>query len=255
MRRLTAVAALALVLGACGSGNAHQGLSLRVDTDPFRLTLIEDGKPLAAENKGARLRYQLRSTGDQFTLTKVLSSNGGAYRVATSERGRSARVVVTRRPNGYRVSLRLQPETNVAQVYDAFDTASSDHFLGGGERGDGVDLRGRVLPVKVSNVCSYAPVPYFASSAGWGLRLATQNVSALAFPGSPGGGGCRFGNEPQCSFPPLEERVEVCVRGARLDEDLYAGDFAQTLAAYERDTGRPSVPPPSELALIKWRDV
>jgi alpha-D-xyloside xylohydrolase len=254
MRQLISAVAVACLLAACGSGNAQHGLSLKVDTNPFRLTLLEDGKPLVAEDKGARLRYQLRSTGDQFTLTKVLSSAGGVYRVATSEPGRTARVVVTRRPNGFRVSLRLQPETGVQQVYDAFETSSSEHFLGGGERGDGVDLRGRILSVKVSNVCSYAPVPYFASSAGWGLRLATQNVSALAFPGSTGGGGCRFGDEPQCTFPALTDRAEVCVRGARLDEDLYAGDFAQTLAAYERDTGRPVVPPPSELALIKWRD-
>jgi alpha-D-xyloside xylohydrolase len=255
MRRLTAAVALAGLLGACGSGQAQHGLSLKVETNPFRLTLLENGKPLVAEDKGARLRYQLRSTGDQFTLTKVLSSARGVYRVATSEPGRTARAVVTRRPSGFRVSVRLQPETDVQQVYDAFETSSSEHFLGGGERGDGVDLRGRILSVKVSNVCSYAPVPYFASSAGWGLRLATQNVSALAFPGSTGGGGCRFGDEPQCTFPPLTDRAEVCVRGARLDEDLYAGDFAQTLAAYERDTGRPVVPPPSELALIKWRDV
>jgi alpha-D-xyloside xylohydrolase len=185
----------------------------------------------------------------------VLSSSGGVYQVATSEPGRTATVVVRRAPGTVHLALRLHPETNVQQVYDAFDTSASDHFLGGGERTEGVDLRGRILPVKVSNVCSYAPVPYFASSAGWAVRLATQNVSALAFPGSAGGGGCRFGNESQCGFPPLDERAEVCVRGARLDEDLYAGDFAQTLGLYQRDAGRRVVPPPSELALIKWRDV
>ena len=68
--RLTAAVALAWLLVACGSGNAQHGLSLKVDTDPFRLTLLEDGKPLVAEDKGARLRYQLRSTGDQFTRRK-----------------------------------------------------------------------------------------------------------------------------------------------------------------------------------------
>ena len=98
-------------------------------------------------------------------------------------------------------------------------------------------------------------MPFFASSAGWGLRLATENVAALAFPGSPGGGGCQFGNEPHCTFPPLADRTEVCVKGARLDEDLYAGSIPETLAAYEAATGPPRVPPPSELALVKWRDV
>jgi len=255
MRRLTAAAAVVSVLAACGSGQGHQGLSLKVDTNPFRLALLANGKALVAEDKGARLRYQLRSTGDQYSLTKVISSHGGVYRVATSEPGRTATVTVTRRPSGYQVAVRLHPGTNVQQVYDAFDTSADDHFLGGGERGDGVDLRGRILSVKVSNVCSYAPVPYFASSAGWAVRLATENVAALAFPGSAGGGGCRFSAEPQCTFPPLPERAEVCVQGARLDEDLYAGDFAHTLADYEAESGRPVVPPPSELALVKWRDV
>jgi alpha-D-xyloside xylohydrolase len=140
-------------------------------------------------------------------------------------------------------------------VYDAFDTGADEHFLGAGERGDAVDLRGQILPVKVSYQCAYAPVPFFASSGGWGVRLATQNVAALAFPGSQGGAGCRFGEEPQCTFPPLADRAEVCVRGPRLDEDVYAGSLPQLLAAYEADAGRPRVPPPSELALIKWRDV
>ena len=39
-------------------------------------------------------------------------------------------------------------------------------------------------------------------------------------------GGCSFGDEPQCTFPALAARAEVCVRANRLDEDLYAGDLA-----------------------------
>jgi alpha-D-xyloside xylohydrolase len=255
MRGLTGGVALACLLVACGSSSPQPGLSLKVDTNPFRLTLAENGKTIVAEDKDARLRYQVRPSGNQFSLTKVLSSSGNVYQVATSEPGRTATVTLTRGTSGFHVAVRFHPDTNVEQVYDAFDTAQGDHFLGGGERGGGVDLRGQVLSVKVSNVCSYAPVPYFASSAGWGVRIATPGISALAFPGSPGGGGCRFGDHPQCTFPALPERAEVCVRANRLDEDLYAGDFAHTLDAYQRDTGPPVVPPPSQLALIKWRDV
>jgi alpha-D-xyloside xylohydrolase len=254
VRRLTAAAALAVALAACGAGPAHEGLSIRVDRNPFRLTLVEDGKSLAAEDKGARLRYQLRATGEQHSLTKATSSHDGVYQVATDEPGRSATVTVTPRPGGFRISLRLHPETGVQQVYDAFEASADDHFLGGGERSGNPDLRGQVLPVKVGYTCSSAPVPFFASTAGWGLRLATWNVSALAFPGSPGGGGCRFGNEPQCNFEPLRDRLEVCVQGARLDEDLYAGDLPHLLAAYQTAAGPARVPPPSQLALIKWRD-
>ncbi len=91
------------------------------------------------------------------------------------------------------------------------------------------------MPVTVNYQCSYAPIPFFMSSAGWGLRLATTRTAALAFPGSPGGEGCRTSEQPTCSFPPLPERVEVCVQGPTLDEDLYVGSFAQMLADYEAE--------------------
>ncbi len=115
--------------------------------------------------------------------------------------------------------------------------------------------RGRSCPVEVYDECSYAPVPYFASSAGWGLRLVSENLAALAFPGSAGGSGCSSGAAPVCSFPPLSGRAEVCVQGAVLDEELYVGSLQRVLSDYEADTGKPLVPPPSELELIKWRDV
>jgi len=254
MRRLTALAAVALLAG-CGSGPPQAGIGVRVDTNPFRITVLDNGKVVVSEDKDARLRYQLASNGDQYELTKVVKQRGDSYTVATDEPGRYATVSVEKTRAGARIDVQLHPATNVQQVYDAFDASPSDHFLGGGEQSSSFDLRGQIVPVKVSSACSYAPVPYFASSAGWGLRLATENVAALAFPGSPGGGGCRFGSEPQCAFPALANRVEVCVKGASLAEDVYVGDFSHVLSDYERDAGEPKVPPPSELALIKWRDV
>jgi alpha-D-xyloside xylohydrolase len=256
MGRLTAAAALLALLTACGSAAPAQGgLALRIDRDPFRLTLVRDGKVVVAEDTDARLRYQLRSTGDQYKLTYVRSSHGNVYEVATSEPGRTATVTVARTGEGARLSVRLHPATNVQFVYDAFGASPRDHFLGGGERGNTVDLRGQIVPVQVGYTCASAPVPFFGGSAGWGLWLDTHDAVAMAFPGSPGGGGCRFGTRPQCLFPPLQDRVEVCQPGARLDEELYVGTISETLAAYEADAGRPRVPPPSELELIKWRDV
>jgi alpha-D-xyloside xylohydrolase len=252
MRRLTALAAVAVLTG-CGGGS-HHGISLHIDNSPFRVSLVVDGKTVVAEAKGARLRYQLSAGGDQHALTKVTAVRGDVYTVATDEPGRTARVTVRTTATGARISVRLRPGTGVEQVYDAFGASSDDHFLGGGERGDAVDLRGQVLPVKVSVSCSYAPVPFFASSAGWGMRVASLNVAALAFPGSTGGGGCRFGEETQCEFPSLADRAEVCVKGSVLNEDLYVGDFAHVLDAYESDAGRPKIPPPDQLGLVKWRD-
>jgi alpha-D-xyloside xylohydrolase len=255
MRRLIGATVLAAALTGCGSTSAQQGVAIKVDRSPFRLALVRDGKTVVSEDKRARLRYQLRSSGEQHALTNVTSSHRGVYQVATDEPGRTATVTVLRTGTGWRIGVRLHPETGVQQVYDAFGAQRDEHFLGGGERGAAVDLRGQIVPVKVAYRCSYAPVPFFASSKGWGLRLASLNVAALAFPGSTGGGGCPAGSEPRCTFPELPDRTEVCVQGARLDEDLYVGSFPQVLADYEADAGRPDVPPPSELSLIKWRDV
>jgi alpha-D-xyloside xylohydrolase len=256
MRRLMAVAALA-ALGGCGSSAAPKGISLKIDKSPFRVTVLNDGKPVVAENEnqGSRLRYQLASSGDLQILTNVTSSKGDVYQVATNEPGRTATAIVTRTATGARIHVVLHPATDVQEVYDSFDAAPADHFLGGGERGDSPDLRGQILSVQVGYQCSYAPIPFFSSTAGWGLRLASQNPSALAFPGSPGGQGCLVGDHPTCSFPPLDESVEVCVEGSILDERIYVGGLAQTLADYEAETGKPKVPPPSQLELIKWRDV
>src|SRR5437870_1974662 len=148
MRRLTALAAVAVALAGCGSPPPSHGLSIRVDKDPFRIAVVRDGKVVVAQNAAGRLRYQLLSTGDQYKLTKVTATYGETYEVATSEPGRTATVKVASIPDGFRISLRLHPETNVQLVIDAFDAGPGDHFLGGGERGGAVDLRGQIVPVK-----------------------------------------------------------------------------------------------------------
>src|SRR5437773_9307970 len=131
MRRLTALAALAVAVASCGSSPPSHGLSIRVDRDPLRIAVVRDGEVVVTENAAARLRYQLLSTGDQYRLTKVTATRGDVYEVATSEPGRAATVKVAPIAHGFRISLRLHPETNVQQVFDAFDAGPGDHFLGG----------------------------------------------------------------------------------------------------------------------------
>jgi alpha-glucosidase (family GH31 glycosyl hydrolase) len=229
-------------------------VSLRIDRNPFRIALVSNGSTLAREaDPPERLRYQVQSTGTLYSLTRVVSAHDGVYEVATNEPGRTATVRIVRMRHAFRVAVSIEPASDVEQVYDSFETAPGDHFLGGGERGGGVDLRGRLLPVYVSDTCSSAPVPFFASSAGWGLRLVGVTVSAIAFPGAPAGSGCGPESRPSCGFPALPERVDVCMRGATLVEDLYVGSFPAILADYQAETGPARTPPSSELALIKWR--
>ena len=160
-----------------------------------------------------------------------MTSSKDARRRAPRLRGRDRRAgahgdrhASARTPVGYRLSLRLHPETDVQQVYDAFETGPDEHFLGGGERGDCVDLRGQILQIKVAEPCTYAPVPFFASSAGWGVRLRDARASRRSrSPARPAAPAASSATSRACGFPPLEDRAEVCVQGARLDEDLYVG--------------------------------
>ncbi len=194
MRRLIFVAAVA-ALGGCGSGPAPHGISIDVESKPFLVTVLDNGKPVVSESKDGRLRYQLASTGDLHALTNVTSSKGGVYQVATDEPGRTATVTVTRTAAGARIQLALHPTTDIQQVYDAFSTGPTDHFLGGGEHGENADLRGKILSVEVGYQCSYAPIPFFSSTAGWGVRIASQHSLGARVPGSPGGQGCQVGDE------------------------------------------------------------
>ncbi len=254
LRRLVPAAALLALVG-CGSSSPPAGIAVHIDSNPFRISILHDGKTVVTEDEHARLRYQLTATGEQYFLTKVTSHQGDTYQVATNEPGRTATVSVMQTATGANVDLSLHPATGVQQVYDAFDSAPDEHFLGGGESGTAVDLRGQILGLEVGYQCSYAPIPFFASSAGWGLRLASRNTAAFAFVGTPGGTACQIAKDPPCTFPSLVNRTEVCLQGAELHEQLYVGSLAQTLADYLAHTGQPAVPPPSQLELIKWRDM
>jgi alpha-D-xyloside xylohydrolase len=251
--QLTLAAALAALLAGCGSAPAKPGVSIHIDTSPFGVTILRDGKPVVAEDSGARLRYELAS-GAQHKLTKLISANADSYVVATDEPGRTAVVTVDVSSDAVRIHAHLRPQAAKARFYDSFDVPAGAHFLGGGEQRDQVDLRGAIVPIKVSSACGYAPAPFFASSAGWGLLLDGYDVSALAFPGSAGGTGCQFGADPACSFPALTDRVEDCSTGGELSERIFLGSLPKILASYQATTGPARVPPPSELALVKWRD-
>ncbi len=157
-------------------------------------------------------------------------------------------MTVTPRADGARVVLELHPRAGVQQVYDAFSAGPGEHFLGGGEQSNGPDLRGEILAVKVGATCSYAPVPFFASSAGWGVRLASQNVAGLAFPGSPGGSGCQAGTgDPACGVP-AADRPRRGLRRGRLTRRgpvrrLVCPDTRRLRGRYRRYRRAPGVAP------------
>ena len=148
--------------------------------------------------------------------------------------------------------------TGVAGVYEAFAARPDEHFLGTGERGGYVDLRGQIVQLKVSYDCASTIVtPFYLSSSGYGVYLETSAVGHIQFAGHHDGTACApgsLGRSSLCRLGGRFDRVELCMKASRLDYEVYAGTPEQVLRSYTARTGRPALPPPSQLELIKWRD-
>jgi alpha-D-xyloside xylohydrolase len=255
---------IVLVVHRSGSASAEQ-YAWSVSKHPFALTYSARGKALVNQAStgdavGRRLGY-VTSDGTSHFVTDVVSSsdssNGARYELATDEPGRHALVAVTRRANGRGLDVRytLQPTRGVTSINESLTASAAEHFLGGGENGDFVDLRGQIAQQRTSYTCgSEFPMPYYWSTAGYGIFVRNLGVGQFAFPGTEGLRTCP-GVTPQCPLAPATDRVELCFKDASLRYEVYAGTPAQVLRAFTADAGRAPVPWPEQFGAQKWRGV
>lgn len=234
------------------------GLSWQASGAPFRLTFMFDGRPLTSEPVPGRLTYLPASDGVVHTLTKLLASvkvaHGRRYLVSTDERGREAVVTVTRAATGLRVAFVLRPATGVRRVYEVLSASPTEQFLGAGEQSDFVDLRGQVVSLMVAYACGVEfPMPFFLSSAGYGVFLPTNRSGRLAFPGGGAGAPCLRGPNPDCPLRPAPDRTELCFDAGQLVYRLYAGTPNQIMRDYTADAGRPARASLEQFGGQKWR--
>jgi len=142
----------------------------------------------------------------------------------------------------FSIEIAALPEAGAAWIAADIAAAEDEHFLGFGERFDQVERRGTQVDLQVVNGASgglaYKPVPFFMSSAGYGLHIATdyRTVVRVATPDDPEVVSIR------CSAPSLALRV---IPGTSLRE---------ILSAYTADAGRPALPPPWVFGPWKSRD-
>ena len=248
-------------LHGSGSSTPHSTtVSWHATTKPFRLTFNSGGKALTSETasgNGPAQRLGYLAGGVTHTLTSVVStedvSGGTRYTVATDEPGRRANVTVTHGTTGAHVRVDLAPSSGVDAVFESFTAAPREHFLGAGEGGDFVDLRGHVVTLKVSYHCGNEfPMPYFQSTAGYGVFVPTLRMGRFAFPGATESNDCTTG-APLCPVTPAADRVELCFKAPALRYDVYAGTPAQIMTAYTAAAGRPAPTTPLQFGGEKWR--
>ena len=142
----------------------------------------------------------------------------------------------------FRLEITTAPECKADWVRLDLKARPDEHFLGFGERFDGLDQRGNIVDLNVVNGASggktYKPIPFTISSAGYGLQLLTdvRTIVHLATPDDPTVVSIR------CNAPSLSLR-------------LIPGDSpAEILSRYTGFAGRPALPPAWVFGPWKSRD-
>ena len=264
-----AVGAAGLLLAAGAAAAPHRTgsaapVSWTAAQNPFRLTFLVGGVPRIAETDltggpGGRLSYRLADGSFHGVGALLATTSAGGrteYRVATDEPGRTATVDVAATATSASVTFSLQPTTGIVATFEAFAGTPGEHFLGGGERPGALDLRGQSLAVKTAYSCSNTmPAPFFVSSRGYGVALATTTIAAMAFPGATLSDTCAGGPESRCPLAAGFAVAQFCSKSNTLSYNLFVGTPAQVVSDYVGTIGRPQLPPPSQFALVKWRDV
>ncbi len=131
-------------------------------------------------------------------------------------------------------------QVEISTTHDSIDALAVDfasqpdeHYLGFGERFNRIDQRGQEIDLQVVNGASggltYKPIPFYMSSAGYGLRLLTSYRSKvrLACYDDPG-------------------VVSIRTESNQLSFQVWSGKpFAELLTRYTQLLGRPLYQPPA----------
>ena len=230
MRKLigAAAAAAALVaLAGCGSSSHASAIAVHVDSNPFRISILHDGKTVVAEDEHARLRYQLASTGDEFFLTKVISAQrrhlpGGDERARPhgDGHGRADRHGRRRRPRARtrRTGVLRCTTPSTRRRTSTSSAAASTAQTRRPARADPRDRGG--LPVLLR------PDPVLRELGGLGAPARQPEHRRLRVPGLAGRRGCQIADDPPARSRRSRARPRSASRGASSTSTSTSGSLA-----------------------------
>ena len=211
------------------------------------VTVIPD--PLAIDIVVAGRAMRL-SDGDTYPTAAIAARHGGRWRSprdapSVAHQGNELRLTwrddvalaILAEDDGC-VTLTLETADAEAVAFSIL-SETDEHYYALGERFNKLDQRGELVELWVKNGASggdtYKPIPFVASSRGYGLALdTTRRVHcALAHPTTPG-------------------HATFTVHGPRMAATIIPGPSpADVLARYTSRVGRPPVPP--EWAFLPWK--
>lgn len=214
---------------------ASAAYRLQIDEAPFRCRLQPEG---GDEAVGGQAVWQLLAV--RFRA-EGRWQDGGRARVLTS--GQDGCRIHFEAVEGVRLELELRLADGLLHgdldviggvaAWLGLDLAAApvEHFLGLGERFDSLDQRGKQIDLWVTNGAqrdlSYIPIPFFLSSAGYGLYLDTDVRAIIRF-----------------ATPDDPNIVAIRSAAASLRFTVIPGPTPKAiLSRYTAYAGRPAAPP------------
>ena len=174
-----------------------------------------------------------------LTVSYDLTSDDGYQKVGLT-------VVVEEMSEGF-IGMNIDydiEERQVAMMTSCFSLVENEHVVGGGERFDGYDLLGRVIPLSFRVPGPYesgtneahVPVPFFATTRGLAVLNESEHVGAYD-----------VGAEDA-------QAMQMRFHGTQMKLRIRAGAILDNVAAHARFMGLPPMVPQWVLAPQQWRN-
>ena len=301
---LTAALVGSLLVSACetppqdsgGRGVVADGTRLEMTTSPFGFLVIRDGRLVGGSGNKATcpaLTLAIRAdsdTGGFVDVTRPATLSAFTRLTSTTARvlgnvaevdlvndrgelGATAQVTATVGAEGFiKVDVSFQRgagavrDVDVAYVSACFALRPDEHLVGGGERFDGPDLKGKLTPLVFAapgNTQSgtneaHVPVPFFATTSGFSVLVETERVGAFDALTVDDAVEARFlGTELPLRFRAARGTRHPATGGNADDDAAPSVQFehiSDNVAAFARLMGLPKAPPQWALAPMQWRN-
>jgi alpha-D-xyloside xylohydrolase len=144
---------------------------------PFSYRITQEGNPIPVFD-WQTVRVRKNGNWIDLDITDFVSTDGKYHLQFSSPLLANIHVdvVITLQDNLLKAKLHADDSSITALAVD-FIAQTDEHYLGFGERFNRIDQRGSEIDLYVTNGASggmtYKPIPFFMSSAGYGLRLLT----------------------------------------------------------------------------------
>jgi len=208
-------------------------MSISLNTLPFECN-IQYTSNLQSTFSWIAINARIRQLWEKLLVTEVSSTPiGFVLQLACQKYPNISALCSLQIQDGLLTANLTSQATTVEALAIDFTAQPDEHFLGFGERFNRIDQRGQEIDLYVTNGASgglaYKPVPFYMSSAGYGLRLLTsiRTKVRLACYDEPG-------------------VVSIRTESNQLTFQLWSGEpFTELLNLYAQLLGLPLYQPPA----------